>query len=64
MKNNLRKLRLEKQLKQKDLSKITGISFQMISDFENDRCGMNVKKLIILADYFNVSLDYLVGRGK
>ena len=64
MKNNLRKWRLEKQLKQKDLSKITGISFQMISDFENDRCGMNVKKLIILADYFNVSLDYLVGRGK
>jgi len=33
-----------------------------VSNMENGKKGVSVEKLCTLADYFDVSIDYLVGR--
>lgn len=40
----------------------TGISTGNISDWKSGRSMPSAAKLGILADYFNVSIDYLLGR--
>jgi len=40
----------------------TGLPLSTISDYENDRHDASLFNATVLADYFNVSLDYLVGR--
>lgn len=60
--NNLRKLRNEKGLTQIALQMNTGIEQALISKYE---CGERVpptETLIVLADYFDVSIDYVLGR--
>lgn len=57
--NRLKELRLEKNLKQSELSKILGCSQQMISKYEN---GFTHLPCIIeerAARYFECSIDYL-----
>lgn len=44
------------------LSKDIGISQGNISDWKTGRKTPSMKALIALADYFDVSIDYLVGR--
>jgi len=58
----VKELRKEKQLKQSELAAILGLKTSMISEIENGKYTTTVEKLIILADYFNVTIDYLVGR--
>lgn len=45
-----------------DLAKAIGVSSGNISDWANGRSQPSVEKLIKIADYFNVSLDYLCDR--
>ena len=45
----------------KKLSEDTGISTGNISDWKSGRAKPSSEKLSILADYFNVSTDYLLG---
>ena len=45
------------------MGKIAGVSKQAISQFENATNYPHVNTLLALADYFDVSLDYLVGRS-
>ena len=59
----LKELRENKGITQKQLSEETGMSFQSISFYEHGEREPGVKALISLADYFNVSIDYLVGRS-
>lgn len=59
----LKELRENKGITQKQLSEETGMSFQSISFYEHGEREPGVKVLISLADYFNVSIDYLVGRS-
>lgn len=59
----LEELRKSKGITQRELSKETGMSFQSISFYERGEREPGVKALINLADYFNVSIDYLVGRS-
>lgn len=65
--NRLRELRQQEQLSvkaelsRKELAKRTGISISMIESIEICRREPGIKTLIALADYFNVSIDYLVG---
>lgn len=67
--NKLRQLRQQEQfsikadLSRKELSRRTGISISMIESIEIGRREPGIKTLIALADYFNVSIDYLVGRS-
>ena len=48
-------------MKQADLAKATGISTGLISQWKNRSQQPSAKKLQIIADYFDVSTDYLLG---
>ena len=60
-KNNLKMLRLERGLGQVDLAKELGLSKGIISLWENGLREPNMSSLIVIAKFFNVSIDYLVG---
>ena len=57
----LRNLREDKDLYQKDIANLLGISQQYYSEYENGKRTIPVIHLIKLAKFYNVSLDYLVG---
>ena len=59
---NLRNLRTEHKLSQKNLAQILGIDHQTISRLERDYNEPNLEILEKLADYFKCSVDYLLGR--
>lgn len=59
---NLKKLRSEKSISQHALADIIGISQQSINKYENHNIEPDISTLIVMADYFGVSIDYLVGR--
>ena len=44
------------------VSQDTGISSGNISDWKSGRSAPTVDKLIILSNYFNVSIDYILGK--
>lgn len=48
---------------QNTLSKNVGISQQKISYYESDRHSPNIDDCIILADFYGITLDELVGRN-
>ena len=60
----LKELRSEKELSIADLSKATGIGVASICRWENNKADIKGSQLIILADFFNVSVDYLLGIEK
>lgn len=45
-----------------DLTKNLGISSGNISDWKSGKACPGTEKLVILADYFDVPVDYLLGR--
>lgn len=59
----LKELRVKKHITQKDFAKIVGITERAYQNYEINASLPNYKTLIFLADYFNVSLDYLTGRS-
>lgn len=59
----LRDLREDNNLYQKQIANIIKVSQQYYSEYEKGNRPIPIEKLIILADYYNVSLDYLVGRS-
>ncbi|MBQ8658423.1 MAG: helix-turn-helix transcriptional regulator [Clostridia bacterium] len=59
-----KELRNEKNLSQRDLAKATGISQQAISFWEQNKRTPNMDDCIILADFYEISLDELVGRDR
>lgn len=58
----LRDLRLESHTTQTDIAEMLGITQQAYAHYENERRLPNVQLLCLLADYYNVSVDYLLGR--
>ena len=60
--NRLRDLREDKDLKQKDISELLRIHQTTYSDYELGRLNIPVASLHILADFYHVSIDYLLGR--
>ncbi len=57
----LKELRLEKGLTQRDLATSTNLSQSAIVHWENNRRVPNADAVIVLAKYFNVSTDYILG---
>ena len=57
----LKTLRLGNGITQKDLGKIIGVGRTTISEYESGKIVPKQKSLIALAEYFNVSVDYLTG---
>ncbi len=62
MKNRIRELRIEKGLRQKDVAEKIGVSAQSFGYYENWVNKPDPETLIKLADLFEVSIDYLLGR--
>lgn len=62
MQNNLRKLRKENNLTQVALQMQTGIEQALLSKFENGERIPPTESLIILADFYDVSIDYILCR--
>lgn len=58
----LKDLRYERQLKQSDVAIAIGCTAQAISNYEYGKRTPGIPELIALADFYNVSIDYLVGR--
>ncbi|WP_029509771.1 helix-turn-helix domain-containing protein [Leuconostoc lactis] len=59
----LRELRLENAETQLDLSVELDFDAQEISRYERGVVSLSLKRLITIADYYDVSIDYLVGRS-
>ncbi len=55
-------LKKEKQVLQKEIADNLSISLRAYQDYEKGNAEPKMKYLIEIADYFDVSLDYLVGR--
>ncbi len=60
--NRIRALREDRDLRQIDVSQATGIDQKTLSNYETGRTRPDSEALILLADFFHVSIDYLVGR--
>ena len=60
--NRMKLLREQHNLSQTDLAKILNISRQSYNFYENEKRDPDTTMLIRIADFFNVSLDYLLGR--
>ena len=58
----LKQTRKLKKITQKELSEQTGIPYANYNKYETTSTTPDIETLIKLADYYNVSLDYLVGR--
>lgn len=58
----LKELRKKFNKKQEEIAKYLNISTTGYNYYETDKREPSIETLIKLADYYNVSLDYLVGR--
>lgn len=61
--NRLKLLREEKGLIQKDIAKLLNVSIPAINQYENGKRDMSTETVIKLAEYFDVSTDYLLGKS-
>ncbi len=61
--NRIKFLREEKGIFQKDLANLLDVSIPAINYYENEKRAIDTKTASILADYFNVSIDYLLGKS-
>lgn len=62
-KDRLRSLRKEKKITQSELAKHMNIAISTISMYEKGNRNPDLETLKIIADYFNVDTDYLLGRS-
>ena len=60
--NRIKDLREDRDMRQSDLATATGIDQRTISNYETGKTSPDAYALIKLADFFDVSIDYLVGR--
>ena len=61
MLENLKKLRTEHKISQEALGSIVGVSQQAINKYENHNVEPDIATLIKIANYFDVSVDFLIG---
>ena len=60
--NRIREIREKKGLSQKDIANALKVKRPFITNLENSRKPLPLKRAIEIADFLNVSLDELVGR--
>ena len=59
--DNIKKLRRERDITQEQLAEIFNVSCQTISRWETDACYPDVEMLPIIANFFNTTVDKLMG---
>lgn len=62
MENNLRLLRKQKDKTQLQVFMETGVEQALLSKYENGQRIPPTETLIVLADYYEVSIDYILKR--
>ena len=62
--DNLKRLRKEKELTQETLAEFLGVSFQTISKWERGETYPDITMLPVIASFFNVTIDDLLGVDK
>ena len=60
--SRLKELRLQHGISQEELAEQIGIKRNSYSDWENGKCKPSYEKLEKIADFFEISLDWLFGR--
>ena len=58
----LRELRIERKLSQRELGELLGKTLRHYQKIEYGEVNVPTLTLCVLADFYGVSLDYLVGR--
>lgn len=61
---NVRNLREDRDLRQRELADVLSVSQNTYSQYENGIIELTAENLIKLADYYDVSVDYLLGRTR
>ncbi len=61
--NRIRELREDRDLRQLDVSNATGIDQRTLSNYETEKTSPDSYAIIKLADFFDVSADFLLGRS-
>ena len=61
---NIRNLREDNDKTQKEVAAYLNIKQTTYSKYERGKINVPIDVFIKLADYYTVSIDYLVGRGK
>ena len=59
----MKELRRERQLKQQQMADQFSVKLRTYQGYEYGESYPEVAKLVAIADFFDVSLDYLVGRS-
>lgn len=59
----IRELRQEQRMTQQELADTFSVRVRTYQGYEYGESHPDVAKLVEIADYFNVSLDYLMGRS-
>ena len=54
----------ERKIKAKDITAATGISSGMLSDYKSGKSAPSGERLLALANYFDVSAEYLLGNDE
>lgn len=60
--SNLKSLRIDNDIKQKEIAKELYISQNTYSQYETGVISLTAEVLIKLSDFYNVSIDYLLDR--
>mgnify|MGYP000523407295 FL=1 len=58
----IRDLREDSDKKQKELAQYLSVDQSTYSDYENGRINVPIEQLIKIAEYYDVSIDFIVGR--
>lgn len=61
--SRMKELRKERKMTQQELADVFSVRVRTYQGYEYGESYPEVAKLITIADYFDVSLDYLVGRS-
>ena len=59
---NIRNLREDRDLRQRQLAEVLHVSQNTYSQYETGVIELTAEKLVLLADFYDVSVDYLLGR--
>ena len=62
MLKNLKLLRTKQNISQQQLADVIGVSQQSVNKYENHSVEPDIDTIIKIADYFSVTVDYLIGR--
>lgn len=61
--HRLRELRKKKKLTQTEAGELLGVKLRQYQRYERNEQTLSMEGWIFLADFYDVSLDYLVGRS-